>query len=228
MSSARIPIIDRRKARGTLKGRQVDAIAREQIRELLGDRPRRRDLLIEHLHLLQDHFGALHAAHLAALAGEMRLALVEVYEVATFYHHFDVVREDESAPPRLTVRVCDSLSCELAGAKQLLDRLPALLGADVRVMPAPCVGRCAEAPIAVVGQNALERATLDSVAAASSTLRSEPDIPAGIAFAEYRAQRGYELLRECVAGGRDADSVISIMTDSGLRGLGGAGFPAGR
>ena len=131
------------------------------MRVLLGDEPRRPDLLIEHLHKLQDSFGCLSAAHLAALAQEMRLAQTEVYEVASFYHHFDIVKEGEAAPPALTVRVCDSLSCELAGARELLAKLPALLGQEVRVIAAPCVGRCEQAPVAVVGQNAVPHASCD-------------------------------------------------------------------
>src|SRR5437762_6600199 len=140
----------KRKTRPIPKGRAVDAKALAEVRRLLGDAPRRRDLLIEHLHKLNDHFGYLPAAHLAALAEEMRLALTEVYEVATFYHHFEVVKEGQSAPPKLTVRVCDSISCELAGAHELL-KLNLVPG--VRVIPSPCVGRCAAAPCVPVGQH---------------------------------------------------------------------------
>src|SRR5690606_17836583 len=139
--------------RATPRGRRVDPAAREQVAALLGDAPRRRDLLIEYLHLIQDRFGCLAAPHLVALAAELRMALAEVYEVATFYHHFDVVKDGEPAPPAITVRVCDSLSCELAGAHDLLKKLPALLGEGLRVLHAPCVGRCETAPVAVVGQN---------------------------------------------------------------------------
>ena len=216
------------RTRGTLKGRQVDPGARNEVRELIGDRPRRRDLLIEYLHLLQDRFGHLRAAHLAALAAEMRLALVEVYEVATFYHHFDVVREDDVAPPRITVRVCDSLSCAIAGADALLERLPALLGGAIRVIPAPCVGRCAQAPVAVVGQNAIERATVESLLAACGAEAIAPVVPDVLPFDEYRRQGGYRLLADCVAGRRDVEAVLATISDAALRGLGGAGFPAGR
>src|SRR5215471_14656604 len=149
--------------RATPKGRRVDPRAREDVLALLGDRPRRRDLLIEHLHLIQDRFGYLSAAHLVALAAEMKLAMAEVYEVATFYHHFDVVKEGEAPPPAITVRVCDSIACELAGSQQLLAKLPALLGTDVRVLHAPCVGRCETAPVVVVGQNPVSHANSDKV-----------------------------------------------------------------
>src|SRR5437899_1033066 len=141
----------RHRPRKTRKGRQVEPQALAQVRALLGDRERRRDLLIEHLHLIQDRYGYLSAAHLAALAQEMKLALTEVYEVATFYAHFDVVKEDETPPPALTVRVCDSLSCAMAGAEHLLRTLPNRLGTDVRVVPAPCMGACDRAPVCAVG-----------------------------------------------------------------------------
>ena len=146
------------------KGRRPDDQALAEVRQLLGEEPRRNDLLIEHLHKLQDHFGHLSAAHLAALAQEMRMAQSEVYEVASFYHHFDIVKEGETPPPALTVRVCDGLSCEMAGAQQLLHKLPAILGREVRVIPAPCIGRCEQAPAAVVGQNPVPCATTQKVA----------------------------------------------------------------
>jgi formate dehydrogenase beta subunit len=153
----------KKKGRFGLKGRGVDPKAREEVRALLGREPRRRDLLIEHLHKIQDRYAHLSAAHLAALAEEMRLSQAEVYEVATFYHHFDVLKEGESQPASLTVRICDSLSCELAGAKALLLQLPAILGKNVRVLHAPCVGRCESAPVAVVGQNPVLNASVASV-----------------------------------------------------------------
>src|SRR3954471_24723999 len=158
----------RKRPRGTPKGRQLDIQALDQVRALLGERPRRRDLLIEHLHLIQDKYGHLSAAHLAALAAEMKLAQTEVYEVATFYAHFDVVKEGETPPPAITVRVCDSLSCAMAGAEHLLERLPGLLGRDVRVVRAPCMGGCDKAPVVAVGHvqvmNAGERLVGDAVA----------------------------------------------------------------
>src|SRR5439155_10530876 len=183
---------------------------------------------IEHLHKIQDRFGSLSAAHLAALAQEMRLAQTEVYEVATFYHHFDVVKEGEAAPATLTVRVCDGLSCEMAGARDLLDKLPSILGKDIRVIAAPCVGRCEQAPVAVVGQNPVPHASCDAIEAKVTAGQSQ-HVPDGfIDYAAYQSQGGYGLLKECISGARDTESVIKTMEDSGLRGLGGAGFPAGR
>ena len=215
----------KRKTRPIPKGRAVDAKALEQVRSLLGDAPRRRDLLIEHLHKLNDHFGHLPAPHLAALAQDMGLALTEVYEVATFYHHFEVVKEGEFAPPSLTVRVCDSIACELAGAQELL-KLD--LGRNVRVIPAPCVGRCEVAPCVHVGQNPVGNATADKVRAAVD--KKEVDCPVApyIGYPQYRKDGGYRLLADCLAGKHTRDAVTKTMEDSGLRGLGGAGFPAGR
>jgi NADH:ubiquinone oxidoreductase subunit F (NADH-binding)/NADH:ubiquinone oxidoreductase subunit E len=230
------------RARTTPKGRQIDASARAEVNALLGAAPRWRDLLIEYLHRLQDHFGCLHARHLVALAAELKLAMAEVYEVATFYHHFDVVKEGDPAPPVITVRVCDSISCELAGARGLLAKLPAILGNDVRVVPAPCVGRCETAPVVVIGQNPLPYANSEKIAALvrAKAVRHPPRgndnvhphleivSPAHIDYAAYRAQGGYELYRSCIDGGRTREMVISAMEDANLRGLGGAGFPAGR
>src|SRR5712664_4261382 len=155
----------RNRPRRTPKGRQVEPQALAQVGALLGERERRRDLLIEHLHLIQDRYGYLAAAHLAALAAEMKLAMTEVYEVATFYHHFDVVKEGEAAPPAITVRVCDSIACDIAGAHELMAKLPGILGKDVRLLHAPCIGRCESAPAAVVGQNPLPHATVEKIAA---------------------------------------------------------------
>ena len=210
------------------KGRRVDAEALAQVQALLGDDSRQRDLLIEHLHKIQDRFGYLSAAHLAALAQEMRMAQTEVYEVATFYHHFDVVKEGDAAPAALTVRVCDGLSCEMAGAKDLLAKLPAMLGKDVRVIPAPCIGRCEQAPAVAVGQNPVPNATCEAVAAKVNAKAISHEPSGFIDLAAYRAAGGYALLKECLSGTRDVESVIKTMEDSGLRGLGGAGFPAGR
>lgn len=217
-----------RRKRGKPKGRAVESNALSEIRRLLGDASRQRDLLIEHLHLIQDNYGQLSAAHLAALAQEMRLAMTEVYEVATFYHHFDVVKEGEAAPAQLTVRVCDSLSCEMAGAKDLLDKLGARLGRDVRVIPAPCVGRCAEAPVAIVHQNPVDYATPDKVVAAVKSGKRNCAIGAYPDYRTYRRQGGYQLLEKCLSGDFDREQLFQIMEHSGLRGLGGAGFSAGR
>ena len=155
----------RGKVRSKPKGRAVDPKALDEVRALLGDAPRRRDLLIEHLHKIQDRYYCLSAAHVVALASEMKLAMTEVYEVATFYHHFDVVKDGDTVPPAVTVRVCDSIACELAGSHELLEKLPSLLGPGIRVLHAPCVGRCETAPVAVVGQNPLPNATIDQVVA---------------------------------------------------------------
>src|SRR6266700_1408714 len=218
----------RRRAPDQPKGRQVDLAALAEVQTLLGESERRRDLLIEHLHLLQDHFGCLHARHLAALAEEMRLALVEVYEVASFYAHFDIVMDDEAPPPPLTVRVCDSLSCELAGATKLLEDLRGRLGEGVRVVRAPCMGGCHRTPVVAIGHALHEHATVDNVAAAVSVGDSHPTIPEFVGLDAYRAARGYRLLETCLAGERKAEELIEILEHSGLRGLGGAGFPTGR
>jgi formate dehydrogenase len=218
----------RGRARGTPKGRQVDPKAREEVLALLKDAPLRRDLLIEHLHKIQDRYGHLSAAHLAALAREMRLAPTEVYEVATFYHHFDVVKEGETPPPPLTVRVCDSLSCELAGSGELMTELKRALGSGVRVIPAPCVGRCEQAPVAVVGQNPVAQATAEKVQPLVKAGKTSCPPSNCISYADYRKKGGYALAAECLAGKRDAEAITKTMEDSGLRGLGGAGFPTGR
>ena len=210
------------------KGRQVDPMALAEVQALLGDRERRRDLLIEHLHLLQDHFGCLHARHLAALAEEMRLALVEVYEVASFYAHFDIVMDDEKPPPPITVRVCDSLSCELAGAQQLLTDLETQLGPGVRVVRAPCMGGCDKAPMVAIGHTLHEHATIASVSAAVAAGETHPPTPEFVSLHNYRVEGGYHLLQACLAGERTRDQVIEALEHSGLRGLGGAGFPTGR
>jgi NADH:ubiquinone oxidoreductase subunit F (NADH-binding)/NADH:ubiquinone oxidoreductase subunit E len=218
----------RQRKREAPKGRRVDPLALQQVQALLGTEERRRDLLIEHLHKIQDSYGCLSAAHLAALAAEMRMAQAEVYEVATFYHHFDVVRDGEAAPAALTVRVCDGLSCELAGAQDLLAKLPAILGTEVRVVGTPCIGRCEQAPAALVGQHPVARASVDAIAAKVAA-RETTDTPGGYTdFAAYREQGGYSLLRDCVSGKHDVETLIATLETSGLRGLGGAGFPAGR
>ncbi|HEX6003943.1 MAG TPA: NAD(P)H-dependent oxidoreductase subunit E [Burkholderiales bacterium] len=217
-----------RGGRGKGKGRSLDPRALAEVKALLGDAPRRRDLLIEYLHRIQDRYGCLSAAHLVALAREMGLAMTEVYEVATFYHHFDVVKEEGKAPPALTVRVCDSLSCEMAGANALIGALKSALGDAVRVVPAPCVGRCEQAPVAVVGQNPVPAATVANVRAAVTAKETRCPIGTYIDYGAYRRDGGYRLAAECVSGQRDAEAVIKAMEDSALRGLGGAGFPAGR
>jgi len=212
----------------TPKGRQVDPQALAEIRALLGERERRRDLLIEHLHLIQDRYGYLSAAHLAALAHEMRLALAEVYEVATFYAHFDVVKEGQTPPPAVTVRVCDSLSCALKGAERLLAELTNKLGPGVRVVRAPCMGACDRAPVCAVGHVQVMQADSAKVAAAAAQPPHPHVYPTPTPFDAYCRSGGYELFKSCLAGTRSRDEIIKIVSDAGLRGLGGAGFPTGR
>ncbi len=218
----------RRGGRPFPKGRQIEPEAREDILALLGDGPRRRDLLIEFLHLIQDRHGCLHARHLAALAEELRLPQAEVYEVATFYAHFDVVLENEPAPPPITVRVCDSISCALAGAEKLLGALRAALGPEARGIPAPCIGRCEMAPAAAVGQNCLAPASVTSVCEAVARRATAAVIPTHASLADYERRGGYSVLRDCLANRRSADELIKALGEANLRGLGGAGFPTGR
>ena len=219
----------RKKRRREGRGRPVDPVALEEVRALLGDEPRRRDLLIEHLHKIQDRYHSISAARLNGLAEEMRLAPAEVFEVATFYHHFDVVKEDQVAPPAITLRVCDGLSCEMAGAQNLLGLLRAGgYGDGVRVITAPCVGRCDTAPVAVLNQNPIDHATVAAVDAALESGSLTATAPDYKAYDAYVEDGGYALLKACVAGERSADDAIATMEDAGLRGLGGAGFPTGR
>ncbi len=209
------------------KGRQAVDQALTDIRTLLGDRSRRKDLLIEHLHLIQDHYKHLSADHLVALASEMKMAMAEVYEVATFYHHFDVVKEGEIAPPKLTIRVCDGIACEMKGAQDLIANLGKSTGADVRVIPAPCVGACDHAPIAVVGQRQIFDATVASATAAAANGEIVPIIPDYTDFDAYTSGGGYSVWKECFNGDRQRADILETVRNSGLRGLGGAGFPTG-
>jgi len=218
----------RRRPPRTPKGRQVDPRALEEVRALLDGREHRRDLLIEHLHLIQDKYGHLSAAHLAALAQEMKLALTEVYEVATFYAHFDVVKDGGRPPPAVTVRVCDSLSCAMAGAERLLRELPHRLGRDVRVIRAPCMGACDRAPVCAVGHVQVMHATCDNVAAGLARGTHAHAHACKSPFDVYVGNGGYRLLRACQAGERTREEMIRLVSDAGLRGLGGAGFPTGR
>ncbi|MCP4767062.1 MAG: NADH-quinone oxidoreductase subunit F [Gammaproteobacteria bacterium] len=223
--------VDNRKQgrRGKPKGRVVDLNALLDVQALLGDESRDRDLLIEHLHKIQDKFHHLSAAHLAALAHEMRLSMTEVYEVASFYHHFDVVREGETAPAALTVRVCDSVSCEMAGSEDLIGSLEAALGDGIRVQRVPCVGRCDKAPVAVIDQYTVDNATEASVTSAlDAGHRQQPMPEDSIDFAAYRGAGGYQLYDRLLAGDIDDEAIIEALEGTQLRGLGGAGFPVGR
>jgi NADH:ubiquinone oxidoreductase subunit F (NADH-binding) len=218
----------KRGVRAHPKGRPIDPGAVTEIRALLGDSPRQRDLLIEFLHRIQDRYGHISAAHILALAEELKLARTEVYEVATFYHHFDVVKEGETPPPALTVRICETLSCQIAGAAGLHHAVELACGKGVRVIGAPCIGRCEHAPAAVVGRNTIDSATVEKITEAIAARRIEPDLTPYIGYAAYRADGGYRTLLECARGERPVDAVIAEMEHSGLRGLGGAGFAVGR
>ena len=224
----RHPGAGRGRTRPAPKGRQADPRARREVRALLGEGVLRRDMLIEYLHRIQDHCGCLSAAHLAGLAAEMKLSMTEVYEVATFYAHFDVVGDGEAAPPAHTIRVCDGIACQLAGAEPLIAQLQAAKPNDARVVRAPCMGRCERAPAVEIGHYHVERADADAVLSALAAGKVQPRIPNYTDFDDYQHQGGYRLLRECLAGERSADELIGVLTDSALRGLGGAGFPAGR
>jgi NADH:ubiquinone oxidoreductase subunit F (NADH-binding)/NADH:ubiquinone oxidoreductase subunit E len=217
----------RKRAKSTPKGRQIDPQAAHEIELLLGDRPRRRDLLIEHLHVIQDTYGQISAAHLAALADEMKLAFAEVFETATFYAHFDVVKEGEPDIPALTIRVCDSLTCAMLGAESLIHDLQSNVGPGVRVVRAPCVGRCDTAPTAEVGHRFVDHATAASVIA---TVADEPhaDLPAYADYDAYLAGGGYKLLQRLRSGKLATEDLLKALDDASLRGLGGAGFPTGR
>ncbi len=218
----------RKRAKATPKGRQVDPHAAEEIERLLGDRSRRRDLLIEHLHLIQDTYHQISAAHLAALADAMKLSFAEVFETATFYAHFDVVKEGEPAIPPLTIRVCDSLTCAMLGAEKLLEELQSNAGPSVRVVRAPCVGRCDTAPAAEVGHNFVDHATTDTVLAAVASGDTHAHLPKYVAYDEYVTNGGYTLLHKLRSGEMPKEDLLKALDNASLRGLGGAGFPTGR
>ncbi|MEZ7974300.1 MAG: NAD(P)H-dependent oxidoreductase subunit E [SAR324 cluster bacterium] len=222
-----------KKKLGKQKGRLLDPAALEEVQKLLSDMPRRKDLLIEALHLIQDEYHFISARHVVALASEMKLSHTEVYEVATFYHHFDVIKEDQTPPPPLTVRVCESVTCEMFGAKKLTENLKQLFtdgsvtSEQIRIQAVPCVGRCQHAPVAVVGKNPIDQATPESVKQCVEKNDILPTLPQYVNFAEYQQSGGYQLFQDCLSGKRDAESVIMELKNSGLRGLGGAGFPVG-
>ena len=212
----------------TLKGRQADDVSLKEVQDLVGVDAPRRDLLIEYLHILNDANRGLHERHLVALAKVMNIPMAEVYEVATFYHHFEVIRDGDVAAD-LTIRVCNGLSCELAGASQLIAKLPQLLGnPKIKVIAAPCVGRCEQAPVAVVHQNAVVHATTESVLAAVAADQKWQSLPDYEDMDAYIANGGYELLKKVHSKTIEPEQIIQTMESSGLRGLGGAGFPAGR
>ncbi|RVA14568.1 NADH-quinone oxidoreductase subunit F [Mesorhizobium sp. M7A.F.Ca.US.002.01.1.1] len=217
----------RRRDRGP-KGRPLDDAALAEVQALLGARQRRRDLLIEFLHLIQDRYGCLSARHLRALAQDMRLSQAEVYEVATFYDHFDVVKEGEMPPAPLTIRVCDSVSCMLAGAETLLAELQAGADPAIRVMRAPCMGRCAGAPAARIGNREVDQATAEALLRMAAAAETDVSIPDYVGLEAYRQAGGYQLLQQVRIGTLNTDQLIATLGDAGLRGLGGAGFPAGK
>ncbi len=218
----------KRKARAFPKGRQVQPQAVREISKLLKDRPRRADLLIEYLHLIQDKYGHISAGHLAALAVEMRMAQAEVFEVATFYHHFDVVKEGEAAPAEVTIRVCDSLSCEMAGAQDILKALGEKAPKYVRVKHAPCMGLCDQAPAAAIGRNYAGNVSVSSLLKMAKARDVKPQKPKYQTLKAYQKQGGYQVLQDLRAGKQTPDQVIETLLEAGLKGLGGAGFPSGQ
>jgi formate dehydrogenase len=228
MSEQVIKVNEIKRKQGKPKGRVVDPAALKEVQGLLGDESRAPDLLIEHLHKIQDKFGHISSKHIVALASEMKLSQTEVYEVATFYHHFDVVKEGQTPPPPLTVRVCESLSCEMAGAHVLIESLKKALGDGVRVQPVPCVGRCQHAPVTVVGQNPVDNASSAVVLKAVEAQEIEAPVTDYVSYEQYKSGGGYQLYQDCLSGKHSPEELMSIMENSGLRGLGGAGFPVGR
>ena len=222
------PDTGRRRQRGLPKGRVLDPADRDALPDLIGPPPYARDLLIEYLHAIQDAEDCLPAGRLHALADALKIPMAEVYEVATFYAHFDVLRDGDPRPPQVTVRVCDSISCTLAGADRLLDDLAAADLPDTRILRAPCMGRCHTAPVCEVGHHHVDHATGARVAAAIDAGDRHPTIPAYRDLETYRADGGFDILTACLAGGRSVEQTIAALSDAGLRGLGGAGFPTGR
>jgi NADH:ubiquinone oxidoreductase subunit F (NADH-binding)/NADH:ubiquinone oxidoreductase subunit E len=218
----------RKRAKSTPKGRQIDPTAAHEIETLLDDRPRRRDLLIEHLHLIQDEYHQISAAHLAALADELKLSFAEVFETATFYAHFDVVKDGEPGIPPLTIRVCDSLTCAMLGAEKLLHELQNSAGPGIRVVRAPCVGLCDAAPVAEVGHHFVLEATVAEVLATAKRGDTHPHVPAYVDYDAYVAGGGYKLLGRLRSSATTKDDILKVLDDASLRGLGGAGFPTGR
>jgi len=216
--------ITKKKRRGP-KGHAVDLEALKEVQALLIDESRQRDLLIEHLHKIQDQYQHISAKHLVALAHEMKLSPAEVYEVASFYHHFDITKEGQNPPPALTIRVCESLSCSMAGSNDLIEALEqGLTTDDVRIQKVPCVGRCQHAPVAVVGQNPIDEAKPEAVILAIANKNIKAPITNYISHEAYIADNGYQTLKAVIEGSMDTESIMKKMEDSGLRGLGGAGY----
>ncbi len=214
--------------KGRVQGRTTPHKSLAEIRQLLGDAPRTRDMLIENLHKIQDHYHHISNRHILALAIDMSLPMAEIYETATFYHHFDVLNENEPPPPTLTIRVCESLTCEMFGAKELINQLEAKYKDDVRIQAVPCIGRCDTAPVAVVGTNPIEHANQEKIDNAVNKKEFDAAMPEYIDYASYRKSGGYQTLIDCVNGKHDREEIIKILEDSKLRGLGGAGFPTGQ
>ncbi len=214
--------------KGRVQGRTTPHKSLAEVRQLLGDAPRTRDMLIENLHKIQDHYHHISNRHILALAIDMSLPMAEIYETATFYHHFDVLNENEPPPPTKTIRVCESLTCEMFGAKELIKQIEAKYKDDIRIQAVPCVGRCDTAPVAVVGTNPIEHANQEKIDNAVNRREFDAAMPEYIDYASYRKSGGYQTLIDCVNGKQDRDKIIKILEDSKLRGLGGAGFPTGQ
>ena len=213
--------------KGRITGRVIDNKALQEIQSLLGNMPRKRELLIEYLHLIQDHYNCISKSHILALAKELNIPRAEVYEVATFYHHFDVMDEDKP-PHKTTVRVCQSLTCEMFGSQKLINDLQKEYGEEVRIQPVPCVGRCHDAPVAVVGTTPVAEAGLDNVKSVLTGKQTEAAAPGHVSYQQYRENGGYKTLLKCLNGELEREAVMQTLEDSNLRGLGGAGFPAGK
>lgn len=214
--------------KGRVEGRTTPHKSLAEVQQLLGDAPRTREMLIEHLHKIQDHYHCISNRHILALSIEMGLPMAEVYETATFYHHFDVLKANETPPPARTVRVCESLTCEMFGAKQLLEQLNSDKLDKVRIQAVPCVGRCNTAPVAVVGTNPIENADVSKIKTAIENNEFDAKEPNGISYEEYKKAGGYQTLIDCVNGKHNREDIITTLENSNLRGLGGAGFPTGR
>lgn len=215
----------KRKGRSIPRGRQLDPVAEIEIQTLLSSKPRRKDLLIEYLHLIQDKWGHLHASHLMALATELKLSQAAVYEVATFYHHFDVVKENETPPAETTIRVCSSLSCSIAGSSHLLDELYALSPNNIRIKPAPCMGLCNKAPAAAINKNYIGQAPAGELINDANNQKTSPVLPTYQTYKEYKKDKGYQLFKKIINQKLSTEDLLNTLENSGLKGLGGAGFP---